>query len=65
MPTAAGIVGMVGVAIDILQPSRSACIAVGIAWPTLMTVLMGVQEQPVADTSDEDDAPDAGEELIP
>ena len=65
MPSAAGVVGMIGVAIDILQPSRSACVAVGIAWPTLMTVLMGVQEQALAETSDEDDAPDAGEELIP
>lgn len=65
MPFAAGFVGMVGVALDVLQPSRSACIAVGIAWPTLMTVLMGVQEQAVKGASDEDDASDPGEELKP
>jgi hypothetical protein len=63
MPTAAGIVGMIGLAIDVLQPSRSACIAVGIAWPSLMTVLMGVPETRY-DDPDEDDDPEPAEELI-
>lgn len=63
MPSAAGIVGMIGLAIDILQPSRSACIAVGIAWPSLMTVLMGVQDM-APDDPDQDDDPEPGEELV-
>jgi hypothetical protein len=62
MPSAAGIVGMIGLGIDVLQPSRAACIAVGIAWPSLMTVLMGVQE--MHDDPDEDDDPDSAEELV-
>lgn len=63
MPAAAGIVGMIGLAIDVLQPSRSACIAVGIAWPSLMTVLMGAPETRY-DDPDEDDDPEPAEELI-
>lgn len=63
MPSAAGIIGMVGLAIDILQPSRSACIAVGIAWPSLLAVLVGVSA-PGYRSPDEDDDPEPGEELI-
>jgi hypothetical protein len=53
---------MIGLAIDVLQPSRAACIAVGIAWPSLMTVLMGVQEKTPDDS--EEDVPQPGEEAV-
>jgi len=60
MPAAAGIVGMFGLALDVLQGSRAACIAVGVAWPSLMTVLFGVLDQ----TQNDDDDPEVGRELV-
>lgn len=63
IPTAAGIVGMIGLGVDVIQPSRASCVTVGVAWQTLMTVLMGL---PGADGEepDEDDEPATGVELV-
>jgi hypothetical protein len=60
LPTAAGIVGMLGLALEVVQASRAACVAVGIAWPSLLTVLMGVPEH----GPDDDEEPEPGEEPV-
>ncbi len=60
LPAAAGIVGMLGLALDVLQGSRAACVVVGIAWPSVLTALIGVAEP----EHYEDTASEEGEESI-
>jgi len=62
IPAAAGIVGMIGVGVDVIQPSRTSCVTVGVAWQTLITVLMGMPGAN-ADEPDEDE-PATGMELV-
>jgi hypothetical protein len=59
LPSAAAIVGTIGLMLDVLQPSRAACVVVGVAWPSLMTILMGVPAPEGVD----DEADEEGEEL--
>jgi hypothetical protein len=60
LPAAAGIVGMLGLALDVLQGSRAACVVVGIAWPSVLTALIGA----IQPEHDDDTAPEEGEEPI-
>jgi hypothetical protein len=66
VPIAAGIVGMLGLALDVVQGSRAACVAVGIAWPSLLTVFLAVPNgrngRNDGGDDDDDDEPD-GEPL--
>ena len=43
-PFAAGIVGLLGFFLDLLQPTRAAGIAIGIAWPVFLTAFFNAKE---------------------
>jgi hypothetical protein len=44
VPAAAGLVGLFGLYLEILQASRAACIAVGFGWPFLLAAFFNVRE---------------------
>ncbi len=62
MPVITAIVGIFGRAIDILQPTRATCVVVGVAWPSLIAVLLGVEPEPWHPTADEDN--EAGGQIL-
>ena len=43
-PVAASIVGLLGFFLDLLQPTRAAGIAVGVAWPVFLTAFFNTKE---------------------
>jgi hypothetical protein len=61
IPIAAATVGFLGFALDVLQTTRSASIAVGIGWPFLLAALFNAQEG--IGHAGEDDAEAGGEAL--
>ncbi|UIN38325.1 hypothetical protein [Methylobacterium oryzae] len=58
VPLTAAIVGLLGFFLDLLQPTRAASVAVGIAWPAFLTAFFNTKEAEAGDEDPDESAED-------